>query len=225
MTARSLVLSVLLAGLAAACGRSPVRLETRNFALRYLSSAEAQQIVLPYIFTDRPGANGAMSASRTSITVRETPDNLDRIGRILEEYDRPQPSVQLTFKVIRADGAAPRDTTIRDVEAALRSLFRFKGYALVAEGVVTSGSYAHTEQTLAGPGGPYRLRTGVERVAGAGDSTVVTLEVQLLVPRSGGRFETTVGIPVGKTAVLGNVESETPDRALILTVRPELMRD
>jgi hypothetical protein len=53
----------------------------------------------------------------------------------------------------------------------------------------------------------------------------VTLEVQLLVPRSGGRFETTVGIPVGKTAVLGNVESETPDRALILTVRPELMRD
>jgi hypothetical protein len=39
----------------------------------------------------------------------------------------------------------------------------------------------------------------------------------------GGNFRTTVTIPVGKTAVLGNVQTSPNGRTLILTVRPELL--
>jgi hypothetical protein len=208
--------------LVAACGRGP-RLETRTFALRHLGPGEAQQIIQPYVYQDRPGAKGAFSTTLNAITVRETPDNLDRIARVLAQYDRPQPGVRLTFAIISADGAAHSDSSIRDVEATLRSLFRFRSYALVAQGIMTGTENSSSAQMLAGAGGPYRLEAGIERVSGSGDSATVTLHVHLIVPRSGGEFRTEVGIPAGKTAVLGNVLGGSPNSALILTVRPDLL--
>jgi len=214
--------AVLAAVLVAACGRGSPRLETRTFALRHLGPDVAQQIVRPYVYGDRPGAAGAMSSGSGFLTVRETPDNLERIGRVLVEYDRAQPSVRLTFKVIRADGAARADPSIADLQAALRSLFRFAGYALVAEGVMTGSAPSQSEQMLSGAGGPYGLRTTIYSVNGRGDSATVQLQVRLTAVGAG-EFETTVGVPVGKTAVLGNVTGGSPNTALILTVRPELV--
>jgi hypothetical protein len=208
--------------LAAGCGGGP-RLETRTFALRHLGPGEAREIVLPYVYQDRPEAKGAISVTQNALTVRETSDNLDRIARVLAQYDRPQPGVRLTFAIISADGAAHSDSSIRDVEATLRSLFRFRSYALVAQGVMTGTVNSGSAQMLAGAGGPYRLEAGIERISGTGDSATVTLSVHLMVPRSGGEFRTEVGIPAGKTAVLGNVLGGTQGSALILTVRPDLL--
>jgi hypothetical protein len=59
------------------------------------------------------------------------------------------------------------------------------------------------------------------RLAGAADSATVELGVELV--GRGGRFRTTVTIPVGKTAVLGNVQASSKGRTLILTVRPEVL--
>jgi len=206
-----ILLALLALGPLAACGRSPVRLETRTFALHYLSRGEAQELVGPYVYRDRPGAEGALSTGQNIVTVRETTDN----------FDRPAPSVRLTFKLIRADGAARPDSSIREVESALRSLFRFRGYALVAEGIVTGSQESTSRQTLEGSGGPYSLEAGIDRIGSAGDSAVVTLHVRLGF--RGGDFGTTVGIPIGKTAVLGNVQGGSASSALILTVRPDLV--
>jgi len=218
---RALPLAALC--LAAACGGTP-RLETRTFALHYLGQGEVDQLLHPYVDFERPGAKGAMTSTGSTVTVRETPDNLDRIARVLAQYDRPQPFVQLHFKLIQADGAARADSSIRDVETALRSLFRFRGYALVAEGFVTASQNSGSEQTLAGSGGPYALRAVIQRLSGTGDSAVVVLSVELHFPRQPWQsFQTTVGVPVGKTAVLGNVTGSTSSSALILTVRPDLV--
>ncbi len=208
--------------LAAACGGTP-RLETRTFALRYLGQVDVLQLLHPYVDVERPAAKGAISITGSTVTVRETPDNLDRIARVLAQYDRPQPRVQLRFKIIQADGAARADSSIRDVETELRSLFRFRGYSLVADGMVTGSEHSRTVQTLAGSGGPYRLSAVIQQVSGSGDSAVVHLTVELMFPGPGGSFENTVGIPVGKTAVLGNVTGSTTSSALILTVRPDLV--
>ena len=213
--------ALLVLGPLAACGRGPVRLETRTFALHYLNRDEAQEIVGPYVDRDRPAAQGALSVGPNTLTVRETADNLDRIARVLVQFDRPAPTVRLTFKLIRADGAARRDSSISEVESALRPLFRFQGYALVAEGVVSGAGQSVSRQTLAGAGGPYNLEAGIARIGGGGDSAVVTLRVHLVF--RGGEFATTVGVPVGKTAVLGNVEGGPPNTALILAVRPDLV--
>ncbi len=215
-------LSLVALCLAAACSGTP-RLETRTFALHYLGQVEVLQLLHPYVDSERPGAKGAMTVTGRTVTVRETADNLDRIARVLAQYDRPQPGVQLHFKIIRADGEARPDSSIRDVETVLRSLFRFRGYALVADGFVTGAEGTTTRQTLAGSGGPYSLIARINELSGTGDSAIVHLVVELRFPGPGGSFETSVGIPSGKTAVLGNVTGSTSGSALILTVRPDLI--
>jgi len=215
-------LPLLTLCLAAACGGSP-RLETRTFALHNLGQVEVYQLLRPYVDFDRPNAKGAMGVTGSTVTVRETPDNLDRIARTLAQFDRPQPTVRLHFQVIRADGAARADSSIREIETQLRSLFRFQGYALIADGFVTGSDGTTTRQSLGGSGGPYALTTRINGVAGTGDSAIVHLVVELRFPGPGGSFETTVGIPAGRTAVLGNVTGSTSSSALILTVRPDLV--
>jgi hypothetical protein len=158
---------------------------------------------------------------RNVITVRETPDNLDRIARVLAQLDRPQPGVRLRFRIIEADGVAVRDTSIADVEAALRGLFRFRGYRLVTEAVLTSAQGAEARQPLSGPGARYVLETQIRRI-GSGDSATVDLWVRL-DRDGGGRFETEVRLPIGKTAVLGSAQADERQPTAILTVQPELL--
>ncbi|HTR20529.1 MAG TPA: hypothetical protein VMH88_06715 [Gemmatimonadales bacterium] len=201
-----------------ACSPGGARLDTRTFALHYLRAPEAEMILKPYVFTDRPGAQGVISPAEGSITIRETPDNLDKIARVLAEYDRPRPLIRLTVHLIQADGAAQTDSTIADVEATLRKLFRFRGYRLVEEGIFSTTEDGVVQQQLGA--GAYSIEVRVHRVAGAGDSATVPLEVHLFGRNL--RFSTEVGIPAGKTAVLGNV-GEDPRGTLILTVRPELI--
>lgn len=202
---------------AIACGRAP-SLDTRTFHLKYIRAEQARDIIIPYIFADRPDAKGTLSYSASTITVRETRDNLEKIARVLAQYDVPGPMVRLTFHLIQADGAASSDPAIVDVEPTLRKLFRFRGYRLVQEGIFSVTEGGSVTQQLGT--GTYSVAAGIRRVAGVGDSATVEFGVQL----SGRdvRFETQVALPAGKTAVLGNV-GESPKGTLILTVKPELI--
>lgn len=204
--------------LIAACSRSSPKLETETFALKYLSPSAARDLILPYVFTDRVGAPGALSVTDRALTVRDTHDNLERITRMLAQFDRPRPLVRLTFHLIQADGVTTSDPAIADVEATLRKLFRFRGYRLVEEGIFSATEGGEVTQQL-GRGG-YVIHAELRRVSGPADSAIVELAVRL-----SGRdvqFGTQVGVPAGKTAVLGNV-GEDPRGTLILTVQPELI--
>jgi hypothetical protein len=219
---RYIVALVLL--FSAACGGREPKVETQTFGLKYLSPDEARNLVAPYLFkgtvSSRQGQDspGAMSATNGAITIRETRENLERIARVLAQFDVPRPLVRLTFHLIQADGAATSDPAIADVEAVLRRLFRFRGYRMVEEGVFSASEGGEVTQQLGGAG--YLINAEIRRVAGMGDSAIVQLVVHLR-----GRdvqFGTQVGIPVGKTAVLGNVGT-APRGTLILTVKPELV--
>ena len=210
-----------IAALCTACSPGGPSLDTRTFALKYLRGQDAIPIVAPYVYADRPNAKGVFTVSDNAITVRETPDNLDKIARVLPQYDRPRPFIRLTFHLIEADGAAISDSAIRDVEATLRQLFRFRGYRVVGEGVVSTTEKGEVSQILAAEPEHYQLTTSVQRLAGAADSATVELGVHL--DGRAGSFRATVTIPVGKTAVLGNVQALSKGRTLILTVRPEVL--
>lgn len=208
--------------LLSACGGGP-RLDTRTFDLKFLQAEDAAQVIRQYVYEDRPNARGTLSFRGSLLTVRETPDNLDKIARVLAEYDRPQPTVRLTFRLIRADGAGARDPAIADVEATLRQLFRFQGYRLVGEGVVSAMEGSEVTQMLGDAANRSELTAEIRRLSSDGDSGSVILQVRLnLFP---GSFQTRVGVPLGKTAVLGNVAGGPAATALILTVRPELVRE
>lgn len=206
----------------AACGNGP-DLEARTFELRHLDPGEAVEMVAPYIYTDRPDGPGAVTSFSGGITVRETEDNLQKIARVLEEHDRPEPGVRLHFQIIEADGFEGDDDRIRDVEAALRQLFRFEGYRLVAEAQMAAMEGSASRQVFEESGREFGISARVEQVRAtrAGSGTVV-LSVELRTIDLGSAIETTMAVPVGQTVVLGSAKPPGAP-TLILIVRPELV--
>lgn len=219
-----LLVAALGAILLAGCRREP-RLETRTFQLNHLRADVAAEVIGPYVYDDRPGAKGRLSESGSArtITVRETPDNLEKIARVLEQYDRAKPTVALHFQIIEADGGAPRDDAIAEVEQVLRGLFRYQGYRLLADAAIATDAGTMIEQTLSVPGGPFRIGGRVREVQPLGDSAAIGLEVGLL---TGDRLllQTSVNARLGQTVVLGTANPDVRRGALILTVKPTLQR-
>jgi hypothetical protein len=211
-------LSVLILALAGACGSGGPTLDKQTFVLRVLTPEEAATMIR----SSFPSESGklALRPGEHYITVWETPENLEKIAGLLAERDRLA-TVRLSFRLIQANGATTGDPALADVEPTLRSLFRFQGYRLVGEGVVAAIEGSQFSQTLWAGTLRYELDGKIERLWGRGDSATVPLDVQLtLIP---GRFRTSVSVPIGKTAVLGNVQAGPTRTVLILAVRPELV--
>lgn len=202
-----------------ACGEAG--LDTRTFDLNYLRTWEAERLITPYVFTDREGAPGAFQVAGSAITVRETPDNLEKIERMLAEFDRPRPTVMLHFQIIRADGAADTDPAIADVERELRRLFRFDGYELVAETRVGGIQGTGIRQAARGGGEEFLIESGVTEVRDRGESPTVTLDVRLSTAEVPQALTTQVTIPTGHAVVLGTAQTQE-EGALILVVRAEI---
>lgn len=202
-----------------ACGGD--ELDTRTFELQYMDIGEAQQLISPYVYAQREGAPGTFAAGGSAITVRETPENLERIGIMLERLDRPRPLVTLHFQIIRADGARALDPAIAEVERELRRLFRFEGYELVAETRVGVRENATVRQLARGGGEEYLIEGGVGEVRYGEEGVALTLEVRLSTEEVGAALMTQITIPVDHTVVLGTAETESAG-ALILVVRAEV---
>jgi type II secretory pathway component GspD/PulD (secretin) len=196
-----------------ACSPAGVDLETRTFRLESLEPHDASEILEPYVYRDRADHPGTMTVAEGAITVRETADNLARIERVLEEFDRPVASLRLRFQVVEANGASGSDPEIAAVEQELRKLFRFEGYRLVGEGIVTVANGARFQQQLTGGDDGWLVQGGVYRM---GQNALRLREVQLWFNQP--LFETSVNVRVGQTLVIGSARSPTGDGAVILVV-------
>ena len=217
---------LLLASLAILLGgcQGP-ELDTRTFEVRYLPSHQVDALIAPYVYTDRERSPGTLSATEGAVTVRETEDNLDKIARVLEQYDRPRPTGMLHFQISEADGAVGTDPAIADVEQELRRLFRFEGYELLAETKVggIAGTALHQVVRARDGDTEFGIRGGVSEVRTGASGATVTLDVELS-SRGGQGLATTVTIPADHTVVLGTAQAEGVEGALILTVRAEVVQ-
>lgn len=210
------LLAFLVTITVAACGQGP-DLDIRTFNLTHRSGYEASEIILPYVFTDREGAAGSMSATSGAISVRETRDNLDKIARVLAEFDQPPRELRLRFQLIEADSYQDQDPEIEDVVGELRDLFRFDGYRLAGEAMVNIADEGNFSQSFMGADGGFAVRGAAEvRAPGA----VRLHDVSLLSPE-GPLLETTVNASVGQTVVIGGGQTYRSERSFILTVRIE----
>lgn len=204
------------------CGRRP-ELDTRTFALTHLDPFEAQSLIAPYVYGDRAEAPGAISVASAAITVRETPDNLQKIERVLAQYDVGRPAIQLHFQLIQADGPMPTDPGIAEVEAELRKIFQFEGYRLAGEAVVYALDGSDISQTLSGakmPAGGAQ-EYGIEASVRRGPQGGLRLQSVELHSREGMKLRTTVNIRPGQTLVLGSSSMEGAAGTFLLTVRAE----
>ncbi len=211
----------------AACGGRESRLDVRTFQLRHRSGYDVERLIAPYVFTDRPGAPGEMSSTADAITVRETPDNLEKIARVLEEYDRPVPSMFLRFQLLEADGGAEPDSSIREVVEQLSRILSFRGYRLLGEAVVAVPDLGSGGGSFSQKLGDRSLSLGVDGEAVLLRPGVVRLERvslwEALRSRTGETelLETSVSIREGQTVVIGTTRRTTDGRTVILAVRAE----
>ena len=200
------------------------RLDVRTFTLENRSGYEAAELVGPYIFGDREKAPGSMSATPNAISIRETPDNLDRIARVLAEFDQPIPGLRLRFQLIEADSFRDPDPAIAEVVEELRDLFRFDGYQLLAEAVVGVAGGSREGQEFS------------QNFLGTEDSFSVTARAEVSQPGTirldpvelwqEGRevlLQTSVNLTPGQTVVIGGARARVGGRSLILTVKAEAM--
>jgi hypothetical protein len=215
--------------LLSACGRfGAPKLDVETFNLDNRSGYEAAELINPYVFADRADAPGAMSATDAAITVRETRDNLEKIRRVLQEFDQPIPGVRLHFQLIEADSFRDEDPAIADVVAELKSLFRFEGYRLVGEAMVPVAGGSQGRQSFSQRFLGVEDPVTVEAEARIQRNGTVRLDpVQLLEFRNQ-LMAATVNITPGQTIVIGGTQSigyssENPseNRVFILTVRAE----
>jgi len=225
---KSLLTSVAAVLVLATAACSGPQLETQTFELQYLDANTAASLIEPYVYYDRESAPGMVSTAGDMashlITVRETSDNLAKIERVLSEYDQPAPMVQLHFQVIEANGSTTKDPAIEDVESALRQLFRFQGYRLLAEAVLGGVAGSSMSQNLGGEGGRgMGIQANIRDVRGSGDSGIVRFDVALWGQSLGTIFETTANVRMGQTMVLGSTKPHPSMETLILAVRPEVI--
>ena len=224
----ALLLPVLLIG---ACGQlGDPKLDVQTFNLEHRSGYEAAGLIDPYVFADRAKNPGYMSATEEAISVRETRDNLDKISRVLAEFDQPIPGVRLYFQLIEADSFEGEDPAIASVVQELRSLFRFEGYRLLGEAMVQVAGGSSDRQQFSrrflGVDNPITVEAGA-RVLRSG---AVRLDPVELYDTWGGLMSATVNVTPGQTIVIGGTQARTQsddgrsfgERVLILTVRAEV---
>ena len=206
-------------------------LEVRTFTLERLDAEEALGLIRPYVYYQDNGLEGAISIAEGLVTVRERPENLDRIAEVLAEYDRARVAVRLHFQLIQANGFDDRDESIRAVETELRKLLRYDGYRLVGETVIQlregSGGQQMLQGALAGvsPGDSrFDLEAGIGLASIADASSSVELYVGL--EHFGDNIlSTEVTAADGQSLVLGTTSALLGGVALILVVTPTIEGD
>jgi hypothetical protein len=200
-------------------------LDVRTYQLEYLESEAAHRIIDPYVFPERGSMVSRDEQTRT-ITVRETPEMLDRIGEVLQRYDNPEPSVNLHFRLVEANGGvAADDPRLEEIEAALpQDVFRFKNYRLLGETVMTGVEFSGIAQGVSAGGERYQIEAAIGEIRETEEGGSVRLEVSLMAERYGHIFRTAVNAQIGQLVVLGSAQPDPERGALILAVRTDLVR-
>ena len=219
-----------------------MELETRTFTLEEgVSPLEAANIIDAYVYRDRPNDPGMISADRNMLSVRETRDNLDRIGRVIDELNAsattPTPATTLHFQLVEADGASETDPRIADVEAQLRKVLRFDGYRLLGEAFVNTQAGPIDQPIRTPDGGSYRVEGSFGRgyeVSGPNIKVVdSSRELSLTFSiKESVLLRSTVNIRNGQTIVLGSArapgqrrmnEDDPADRDLVYYPGPQVI--
>ena len=220
--------------------RPPVKGEqpfiVKTVPLHHLSSQEAVKLLSPYVQTPGGGVYD-VSSNIHAVTIRETQAVFGEMMQVLERYDRDPATVVLNFQLIAAENTNTRDPSVASLDTLLRSVLKFTGYRLLTTSVAAANEGQGVSQTLSADGDPLTLIVQISELRTEGGDASVQLYVRLdrqSIPASAqnngvGRpaselFSTGVRVPIGQTVVLGTSAVEGGQRAMILTVRPQLSK-
>lgn len=202
----------------------------KTVPLHHLTTQQAVKLLSPYSQTPGGGVYEAPT-SISAVTIREVPKILAEMTAVLAEYDREPATVTLSFQLVAAENTNTRDPNVANLDSLLRGVLKFSGYRLLSASVASASENGRVAQTLSGDGDPLSLNVFVTDLRVDGNNASVHLDVDLyrtFIPSKGqppGRILSTgVTVPIGQTVVLGTTAVEGGQRALILTVRPQLAK-
>ena len=130
-----------------------ITLEAKTIELKHLKPEEATNLLKPYL-TSAFGSVSSVSPTMPIITIKDVPENLARMEKVLAKYDHSPATIRLIFQLIEADTglrmvAAANNRVSSDLDATLRSVLRFSSYRLIGQGMFTSGEDSYIYQKLA----------------------------------------------------------------------------
>ena len=208
----------------------------KTVPLHHLTSMEAVKLLQPYVQTPGGGVY-EVSPNIRAVTIRETQSVFNEMSAVLERYDRDPATVTLNFQLIAAENTNTRDPAVASLDTLLRSVLKFTGYRLLTTSVAAATEGQGVTQSLSADGDPMTLNVRISELRTEGGEASVQLYVQLYrssipaTPQNGGNgrplsevFSTGVRVPIGQTVVLGTSAVEGGQRAMILTVRPQLAK-
>jgi hypothetical protein len=242
----------------AALAHAQSSIETKTIELKHMKPEEAISLLKPYLVN----AGGSVTGVGTMpiVTIRDVSENIAKMEKVLAKYDHSPATIRLVFQLIEADtgpklsNASNARPVASDLDATLRSVLRFTGYRLAAQGVATSGEDALIRQRFAPADsisyftydisahvGAIRLSDAtllasaqtraisngqviVDTSATGSVALYVSLEKRGPNKESDNVISTSLEVPLGHTVVLGTAMSLNPGMAIILTVKPELVR-
>ncbi len=224
--------------------------DTKTVELHHLKPKEAVKLLSPYVKA-KDGGVFDVGDNISIVTMRDTPENIVRMERVLAKYDHAAQTIRLVFQLIEAD-TGPRFAMVGndgrvsiDLDSTLRSVLKFPTYRLLAQGVASVGEFADVRQEL-----PTRDSTWVYTLTAnvgaihVGDVTVgeseslktsaggpsvarkpaSTVRIYVRLDRQGQSVMATgLDVPLGHMVVLGTASTRSNGAALILTVKPELV--
>jgi hypothetical protein len=201
----------------------------KTVPLHHLTSSEAVKLLSPYSQTAGGGVF-EVSPNVRAVTIREVPKVLAAMMMDLAQYDRDPASVTLNFQLIAAENTNTRDPGVAGLDSLLRGVLKYTGYRLLTTSVASASEGGTVTQTLSADGETFSLQVYVTDLRVDGNEASVHLNVNLMrngVPSRGQApsqvLSTGVTVPVGQTVVLGTSATDIGQRALILTVRPQLV--
>ncbi len=234
----SLIMVFVVAAARATAQATPI--DTRNAVmhgefvvktvpLHHLTSNEAVKLLVPYVATAGGGVF-EVSANVRAVTIRELPKIFAEMMMVLGQYDRDPATVTLNFQLIAAENSNTRDPGVAGLDSLLRGVLKYTGYRLLTTTVATASEGGIVTQTLSADGEAFTLQVVVTDMRVDGSDASVHLSVSLMrngVPSKAQLanqvLSTGVTVPVGQTVVLGTSATDIGQRALILTVRPQLV--
>ncbi len=205
----------------------------KTVPLHHLTSREAVKLLEPYSQTAGGGVYEVPNIR--AVTIRELPNVFSEMMTVLSQYDREPASVTLSFQLIAAENTSTRDPVVANLDSLLRGVLKFSGYRLLSTSVASASEYGHIRQTLSAGDDQLSLSVDVCDLRIDGNSASVHSDVSLTKPmvvataQTAGQMpsqilSTGVTVPIGQTVVLGTSTTEGGQRALILTVRPQLAK-
>jgi len=203
----------------------------KTVPLRHLTSAEAVKLLSPYSVSVGGGVYD-VSPNIRAVTIREVEKIFNEMMAVLAQYDRDPATVTLHFQLIAAENSATRDPSVASLDSLLRGVLKFTGYRLLSSSFANASEGGTVSQTLNADGEPLNLMVQLTDLRSDATAASVHMTVSLTKPLvSTGRtvmsptvLSTGVTVPIGQTVVLGTSTTDAGQRALILTVRPQLTK-